>query len=454
MEDKKIEIKQHYGLLTALSMIVGICVGSGIFFKSDDILAYTGGDVLLGVLVFCIGALCVIFGSITLTELASRTEKTGGVVGYFEEFISPAAASAFGWFQVWVYFPTITVVVAWVAGIYTTMLFNLPSTLETQVGIGLIYLTFLFGMNYISLKAGGRFQNLTTFIKLIPLIGIGLVGLFWSAPNPEIPNEVAVIGTSSVGLGWLAALAPMAFSFEGWVISTTITPEVKNAKRNMPIALTIGPLIVLVVYLAYFLGTVSIVGEEYILSTGDAAISQIGTAILGANGESIMLTFVLIAVLGVVNGLTLGYIRLPQALATKNMIPMSDSIKVMDAKRELSPASTIFAFVVSLVWMGLHYISQKTSLLSGGDISEIAIVFSYLAYAVLYLKVIQLKREGVIKNVFLGYVAPVLGTLGSLVILVGGIFSNPTFVPFFLIFSLLVCIAGFVYYQKKNQIAS
>lgn len=450
MEEKTKDIKQHYGLLTALSMIVGICIGSGIFFKADDILTYTGGDVVLGIIVFCIGALCVIFGSITLTELASRTTKIGGVVGYFEEFISSSAASAFGWFQMWVYFPTITVVVSWVAGIYTTMLFGLSSTLEMQIGIGLVYLSFLFAMNYLSLKAGGRFQNITTFIKLIPLIGIGIAGIFWSAPMPEIPSEVVEIGTSSVGLGWLAALAPMAFSFEGWVISTTITPEVKNAKRNMPIALTIGPLIVLGVYLAYFIGTVSIVGEEYILSTGDGAINQIGAELLGPMGESILLTFVLIAVLGVVNGLTLGFIRLPQALATKNMTPMSDKIAEIDPERELSPASATFAFVLSLGWMFLHYITQKTNLLSGGDVSEIAIIFSYLAYAVLYLKVIQLKRVGTIQNVFLGYVAPVFGTLGSLIILVGGIFSNPTFVPFFLVFSLLVCIAGYYYYQRKT----
>lgn len=449
MEEKNKGIKQHYGLFTALSMIVGICVGSGIFFKADDILTYTGGSVFLGVIVFLIGALCVIFGSITLTELASRTSKTGGIVGYFEEFISSPAASAFGWFQLWIYFPTITVVVAWVSGIYTTMLFGLPSTLEMQIGIGLVYLIFLFGLNYFSLKLGGRFQNLTTVIKMIPLIGIGIAGLFWSTPVPEIPSGIASIGTSSVGLGWLAALAPMAFSFEGWVISTTITPEVKNAKRNMPIALTIGPLIVLAVYLAYFIGTVSIVGEEYILSTGDAAINQIGTAILGSNGESILLTFVLIAVLGVVNGLTLGFIRLPQALAMKNMIPMSGKIAEIDPKSELSPASAIFAFVISLVWMALHYITQKTELLSGGDVSEIAIVFSYLAYAVLYLKVIQLKNDGIVKNVFLGYVAPVFAMMGSIIILIGGIFSNPTFVPFFLIFSLLVCIAGYFYYQKK-----
>lgn len=147
-------------------MIVGICIGSGIFFKADDILSYTGGNVALSVLVFFIGALCVIFGSITLTELAVRTTKRGGIVGYFEEFISPQVASAIGWFHIGIYFPTIAVVVSWVAGIYTIQLLGLYSSLHLEVLIGFIYLTFFFGMNYLSFKSGGRFQNITTVVNL------------------------------------------------------------------------------------------------------------------------------------------------------------------------------------------------------------------------------------------------------------------------------------------------
>ena len=76
--------EQHYGLMTAITMIVGICIGSGIFFKADNILQFTGGNVWLGVLVLGIGALSIIFGSISLTELSVRTNKSGGLVGYLK----------------------------------------------------------------------------------------------------------------------------------------------------------------------------------------------------------------------------------------------------------------------------------------------------------------------------------------------------------------------------------
>lgn len=442
--------REHYGLGTAISMIVGISIGSGIFFKADDILIATGGSVWLGILVFIIGALCVIFGSITLSQLASRSSMRGGVVSYYEEFVSPKAANAFGWFQLFVYFPTITAVVSWVSGIYTISLFGLPSSLELQTFIGFIYMTFFFTMNYFSYKSGGRFQNITTIIKMIPLIGVGLLGLFWTQSAPSLPEGVMIVEQSNVGWAWLGALAPVAFSFDGWIVSTTITQEVRDHRRTMPFALTLGPLIVLAVYLAFFLGLIAIVGVEFILSAGDQAIGQVGQSIVGLYGERILLSFVLISILGVVNGISLGYIRLPHTLASKNMMPMSAKISKLDDQKGLSPYSALTAYILTVFWLVMHYVTQRWDILAGGDISEIAIVFSYVLYIVLYIKVLQLKKDKVIKSWFLGLAAPILGTIGSLVILLGGWFSNPVYMPIFIGFSAVVCVLGYIYSIRHN----
>lgn len=443
--------REHYGLSTAVSMIVGISIGSGIFFKSDDILQATGGSVWLGVLVFAIGAFCVIFGSITLSQLASRSTKRGGVISYYEEFVSPRFASAFGWFQMFVYFPTITAVVSWVSGIYTISLLNLTSSLELQTLLGFGYLSFFFLMNYLSYKMGGRFQNVTTVVKMIPLIGVALIGLFWTQEAPALPQDIVAVESSVVGWGFLAALAPIAFSFDGWIVSTSITQEVRNHRKTMPIALTIGPLIVLSVYLAFFLGMIAIVGTEYILSAGDQAISQVGNSIFGASGEKILLAFVLIAILGVVNGVSLGYIRLPQTLASKNMVPFSDRITQIDDKKGLSPYAALTAYLITVFWLIVHYFTQRFDVLAGGDISEIAIVFSYVAYILLYVKVMGLKKSGIIKSPFLGTVAPILGVIGSLIILLGGVIANPVYSPLFLLFSGSVCLFGYLYGVRGSK---
>ena len=440
-----------YGVFTATAMIVGIVIGSGIFFKSDDILNYTGGNIFLGVLVFCIGAFGIIFGSLTLTELSMRTLKNGGAVGYYEEFISPKIASGFGWFQTFVYFPTLTVILSWVAGIYTCLLFGFEMTLETQVLIGLAYMLLFYLLNILSVKLGGYFQNATAVIKLIPLLGIALVSLFWSEPAPVLEAGIELVKTRDVGIAWLAALVPIAFSFDGWIVSTSIASEVKNPKKNMTIALIIGPIIVLGVYLMFFLGLNKMLGAEYILSTRDAAINKVGEMLLGAYGTRILLTFVLVSVLGVVNGVILGGLRMPQALASKDMIPNSAKVKQLNPKFQLSLRSCAINFIASLVWMVVHYITQKTNALVGGDISEISIVFSYACYIILYLKVITMKKNKIINSVFKGIICPIFAIIGASIIFVGGFITNPVYVSFFILFCLSVCLVGILYYEKSGK---
>ncbi|MFA9377666.1 MAG: APC family permease [Lachnotalea sp.] len=437
--------KEHYGLFTATTMIIGIVIGSGIFFKSDDVLTYTGGNVLLGLIVFCIGALSIIFGSLTITELAIRTKKSGGVVGYFEEFISFRAASAFGWFQTFVYYPTINSVISWVLGIYIFSLFHIDATLEAQIILGFTVFTFIYGINLISYKLGGYIQNVSTIIKLMPLFIIAIVGLFWNHSAPTIPADVIVIAKTDVGFAWLAALAPIAFSFDGWIVATSITNEVKNPKKNMALALIIGPLVVLAVYLLYFLGLNHLLGAEYIMSTGNSAVNMVGTLLLGHYGSSVLMIFVIIAVLGVINGISLGSIRMPQALASKNMLPSSEKIAKIHPKYQVSIRSGIISYLIALFWMVLHYITQKSGILHGGDISEISIVFSYCCYALLYFKVICMKKANTIQSKFKGILCPIMALAGSAIILFGGIISNPFYMTIFMLFCTFVCLVGYLY---------
>ena len=148
-----------YGLFTAIAMIVGTVIGSGIFFKSDNILIYTDGDIIKGVLVFVLAAFGIIFGSLAISVLASKTKNPGGLITYANEFSSPKTACAFGWFQIFVYYPSIIVVVAGIAGTYFTMLFGAEYTSELMLVTIIVVVSFIFLMNVLSVKLGGYFQN-------------------------------------------------------------------------------------------------------------------------------------------------------------------------------------------------------------------------------------------------------------------------------------------------------
>ncbi|MGX6966998.1 APC family permease [Vagococcus teuberi] len=443
--------KKQYGLWTAIAMIIGICVGSGIFFKVGNILAFTGGNIFLGVLVFIIGALCIIFGSLSLTNLAERTTKNGGMVAYFEEFFSEPVASAFGWYQTFLYFPTICVVVSWAAGTYTTLLLNLPQTLPYQMGIGFCYMVFFYLLNIVSSQFAGWFQIISTITKLIPLIGIGLIAIFWTKDVPTVPTTATLIEPTDVGLGWLAALAPMAFSYDGWPIALSISHEVKGGSHTMKKALCFGPVIVLVVYLSYFLGLTHILGPEYILSMGEGAVMEIGEMLFGHIGQKVILLFILVALFGVINGVTLGHIRMPYALATKNMLPNSQKIINDYHHKKFVSTSAIIALLTGCGWFIIHYITQAFQLMGLGDIGEIAIVFGYMWYMALYFKVIQLYLDKDIQETFTGLISPILAIVGGLIILFGGFYENPIFefVSFGICF--LFCLMGYITFKKNRQ---
>lgn len=408
-------------------------------------LLYTGGNTILGVAVFCIGALSIIFGSLTITELSMRTRKNGGIVGYYDEFVSSKAASAFGWFQTFVYYPTINAVVSWVSAIYIFNLFRFNATLEAQVLLGFFIFTLIYGVNILSYRVGGYIQNISTIIKLIPLLLIAFLGIFWANTVPEIPPDVTVIGKTDVGFKWLAALAPIAFSFDGWIVATSITNEVKNPKKNMTLALIIGPIVVLTVYLLYFLGLNQMLGSEFIMSTGNLGINMVGTLLFGQYGPSILMLFIIIAIVGVINGISLGSLRMPQALASMNMLPNSQKIAKIHPKYEISLLSSLISYFIAVLWMLLHYITQKSGILRGGDISEISIVFSYLCYVILYVRVIQLKRAHEVKGIFKGFICPLLAMGGAGIILLGGILSNPFYVISFIIFCSIICGIGYFF---------
>ena len=303
-----------YGLFTTIAMIIGVVIGSGIFFKSDNILVATGGNIGLGVIVFCIAAIAIIFGGLAMGELASRTTEPGGVIAYAEMCWDKRIACAFGWFMTFLYYPTLIAVVAYVAGIYLCMLFGINGSFELQILIGLIVIVSLFFINTISARLGGIFQSASTIIKLLPLAIIAFAGLvFGNVDGLSLSNMSEGINSS----GWIAAIAPIAFSFDGWTVSTSIGHEVRNSKRNLPRALIISPILILIIYILYFVGISIYLGPETIMALGDEHVYLAARNIFGHLGSKILLTFVVISIIGTVNGLIIGMIRQPYSLAIR-----------------------------------------------------------------------------------------------------------------------------------------
>jgi basic amino acid/polyamine antiporter, APA family len=438
--------KNEYGLFTAIGMIVGIVIGSGIFFKSDNILVATNGSISLGVLVFCIAAMGIIFGSLTISELASRKSKAGGIITYAEYSYNKSIACAFGWFHTFLYYPTLTAVVSWVSGIYICMLFGINGGLLTETIIALIVMTTFYIINVLSAKLGGYFQNASTIIKIIPLILIALAGVFFGNPSEIAISDITHMKSAS----WITAIAPIAFSFDGWIIATSIGHEIKDSKKNLPKALIIAPIFILIIYVLYFVGISIYVGPETIMNIGDAHVDLAANRLFGAWGAKIILTFVVVSILGTVNGLIMGHIRMPYSLAIRGMFPNSNKIKKVNENLGMPINSAIISFIISVVCLFIHYITQKYNYLPNSDISEVSSTVNYLLYILLYFKVFKMGLAGEIKGLLRGKVNPILATVGSLIILFGSL-NNPLFLVYAIICGIILISAMLFWKYKKEN---
>lgn len=439
--------QEKYSLFTTITMIIGIVIGSGIFFKSDNILIYTNGNIFLGILVFVIAAFSIIFGSLSVSSLASRTDEAGGIISYCEKYWSKSIACAYGWFQTFVYYPTLTAVVAWVSGVYITMLFGINSTLELQILIGALVIIIFFVINIYSYALGGYFQNVSTVIKLIPLIIIAAAGIIFGNPAPVLQDNIKT--AHEVGLSWISAIGPIAFSFDGWIVATSIGHEIKDSKRNLPLALIISPTIILLIYIVYFVGISVYLGADNVMNLGDAHVNEAAIRLFGEMGAKLILTFIVISVLGTVNGLIIGIIRMPYSLAIRDMFPHSNKYNAISEKYNMPVESGKIAFFICMAWMVIHYLTQKYGILPNSDVSEIAVILNYVGLILIYVAVLKLYKQGEIKSKIMGLIVPLLAIISSLFILYAGL-QNPLFY-YYVIFYLIVVVIALIFYKNKAK---
>lgn len=405
---------RRYSLLTAICLIMGICIGSGIFFKSDNVLVATGGSIGLGVVMFCLAATYIVFGGLCLSLFAARTDGAGGLVDYAARFVSPRFARLIGLHYAFVYLPSISAVIFWVAGVYACMVLGLPGTLTNQMAIGLALMLACSATNALAPRLSGWAQNALAVVKVAPLVAIGAVGLLavlggWAQADAGVSGVSGTAGSGAGGLAWLAAAAPIAFSFDGWPAATSIAPELRDARRNLPIALVAAPLAILALYLAYFMGISVTLGPATVMEAGDGSLALLFSRLFGERAATWPNLIALLAVLGTGNGLVLSLQRLPQALGLRGDVPGSAGAWLArESGRLRFPANSAFvATAAMLAWSCVHAVVQAGGLIPNGDVSEVSVCLAMLLMLPYFAAAWRLRAAGG-AGVLRGRVAPVL----------------------------------------------
>jgi len=183
-------------------------------------------------------------------------------------------------------------------------------------------------------------------------------------------------------------------------------------------------------------------GPDQILALGNDHLAVAATKLMGNEfGAKLIILLVIVSVLGTDNGMILGFIRMPYSLALRKMLPGYEKYTTVDQKHGVPVRSGVLSFVIAMVWVAVHYVTQKFIWTHGlHDISEIAMVVNYMLYFTLYAAVIKLAIQGEIKNVIKGWIIPILAMGGASIIVLSG-FQNELFGIFLVICAIIIGIS-------------
>ena len=371
MENK---MEKRYGLFTAICLVVGTVIGSGVFFKAQAILQKTEGNVPLGILAWLIGGAIMICCVLAFSAMAQKYEKVNGIVDYAEALVGERYGYYIGWFLTTTYYPTMTCVLAWVSARYTMVFLtscwpNIPLLIPAAQGgcivgpeclaLTLFYLCMSYAINTLSPILAGKFQTSTTVIKFIPLTLMAVVGIIAGlfSPSKLLVSNFAAASISGTGLGHplLSSVCATAFAYEGWIIATSINSELKDAKRNLPIALIVGGIIIMATYTLYYLGVAGGATVEVLMNEGATTAF---TNLFGGFFGNILNLFIVISCLGTTNGLMLGCSRGMYALAARGKGPKSNLFVQVDKASNLPTNSGVICLVFCAIWFLYFYLSN------------------------------------------------------------------------------------------------
>jgi len=292
------------GLWDAVSLVIGIVVGTSIFRSAPDVFQNTSGPwPALGAWV--LGGVLSIIGALCYAELATTYTRAGGDYEYLTRAFGPWAGFLFGWAQLTAVLTSSIGTMAYTFADYGVRLLKL-----TDAGTVWLAATPIVGatiLNSLGTSPGKTTQNICTVAKVTGLIGVVLAGILaadWTNLAVSSTAETNDVETSTSWQSFGLAMVFVLYAYGGWNDAAFVAAEVRDRRRNLPLALIGGVLGVTAVYLAVNVAYLAGLGFAAARATRTPATDVIEAAI-GSGGGKLASILVMISALGAINGMVL-----------------------------------------------------------------------------------------------------------------------------------------------------
>ena len=313
---------RELGVSQASAIVVGTIIGSGIFLVPAEMMQAVGSARLV-YLAWIVGGLLSLAGAVTYAELGAMKPQAGGEYVYIRDAYGSLPAFLYAWTWFVVAKPgsiaTIATGIVRILGTFPALAFfnqaalNVPFKVTYGQLVAIVAAMLITWLNYIGVKKAGEFQLVFTILKVVMIVGVGVVG-FTAVSGTWRNFSTHFAGATGGVAGFMAALVAALWAYDGWNDLNMVSGEIQKPERTIPIALIAGVGIVAVLYM------LNNAAVQYVLPANQIAVSprpsSEATAIaVGAWGAAIVSLGMALSMLVGLNGTIMSGARIPYAIA-------------------------------------------------------------------------------------------------------------------------------------------
>lgn len=425
--------RHKIGFNTAVSIVIANMIGTGVFTSLGfQVLGIESGFAILTL--WIVGGIIALCGALTYGEISSAFPESGGEYNYLSKLYHPAIGFISGWVSVTVGFAAPIAAAAVALGHYVTKIY--PQVNAAVLSVSVIAIITI--VHSINLKAGSLFQRIFTIVKVVCIIMFIGFGLF-HIPSHTVDYSAGAFAWHDIfSSAFAVSLIYVTYAYSGWNAATYISGEIENSKKNLPRALFVGTLLVMIIYTLLnfvFLYSVPIPELKGVLEVGYLSANKIFGMQLG----QFMSLIIALLLVSTISAMVLAGPRVMQS--------MGNDIKglrffAISNKNNVPYIAIIFQSIIAVV---LVLTSSFQSLIT--YVGFTLNLFTFLTVLGIFILRVKFKNVQTTYKTFLYPVTPIIFLLIVLYILIHIMVDKPVES----LFGLTTVLAGLLIYFLTNK---
>ena len=459
IDETRIPLIRSLGLTTAILMVAGTIIGSGVFKKIAPMSVMLMNENYI-LLAWILAGIISMFGAFTMAGMATLTNESGGIYEYLRLSFGNLFSFLYGWASFLILGSGGCAAVAYIFAQSVNSVVPLPNPLDKwkNISIGnfvypfegsgvkilaIFSLILLTWVNVLGAKKGGSLSNIITAAKIIGILTIIIAGISYSgAQNAEAVAHVTSASTN-IFSAVIAAMVSAFWAYNGWYCIGFMSGEIKNPKKNVPLSIISGVGIVIVLYVLVNYAFMHVLSLSALagMNENNIAAVEVARSVSGNTGVIFLAVLIAVSTFGTLNAIIITYPRLYYRMAQEKFFPK----KFANVHPRFR--TPYMALIYSGIWTCIMVVSGTFDILT-----DTVIIVSFLFFILLGWGLIKMKRAGKITARVIAYpFSPIILILFSIGLVINTIIVEPVQS----VAGLILTLSGIpIYYYYKRKIRS